>query len=318
MPGRIIWTTKLNEIIQIPTFSTHLIVIGSSKTVVIDVLVRGAPERRESARVSLLLATLWRAATSTILPPSSFRRAIGILENQQRAICQLQRVGGLLTHFKTLGTSPCPTSHLLQPGHWSLHWAILFDNPTTFSSPRPTLTCLPLPPSSPRPPPTPPTPPPTTRLPTSSAPPNLATSESRRTPAGLPLGASVMFFQFAITCDITDYCFFVVKNHQLFNVINQINCENRCSLFLSQCKSFHSQLGQLPWGHKSQAVKFYIHITPSCKASMTLWQKFEEDKIENEENLNIVMVPSRNFWHRNFILEWFPFFVFKFSVSLHF
>ena len=42
-----------------------------------------------------------------------------------------------------------------------------------------------------------------------------------------------MFFQFAITCDITDYCFFVVKNRQLFNVINQINCEKRSPFYLS-------------------------------------------------------------------------------------
>ena len=51
-----------------------------------------------------------------------------------------------------------------------------FDNLTTLSSPKPTLTCLPLPPSSPRPPHTPQTHP-TTPLPLSSALTNLATSE---------------------------------------------------------------------------------------------------------------------------------------------
>jgi len=67
---------------------------------------------------------------------------------------------------------------------------------TPISSPKPTLTCLPLPPSSPHPPHTLPTPHPTTRLPPSSAPRNLATSENRRTSRAAP-------------CDVLSICHYM-------------------------------------------------------------------------------------------------------------
>ena len=103
------------------SFSNLLIVTVIALVLIVSVLVRCAPKRRERDRVPLLLSSLWRRATTSI------RRVISrILTNQQReissAICQLQRSSGrLFAHFTTLGTSPCPTSHLLQSGHQSLH-----------------------------------------------------------------------------------------------------------------------------------------------------------------------------------------------------
>ena len=98
------------------SFSNLLIVTVIALGFIALVLVRCAPKRRERDRVSLLLSSFWRRATT------SFRR----VTNQQReissAICQLQRSSGrLFAHFTTLGTSPCPTSYLLQSGHQSLH-----------------------------------------------------------------------------------------------------------------------------------------------------------------------------------------------------